>query len=261
MKLHICAHSHIGNSASVNEDQVFCNGFYRTDLEKGEFQYEGDIDIESLSVFAVFDGMGGMQQGEEASLRCAQLAKEYLDHAKEQQMYFDAVLLIEQMNEALQKTASSSEMGSTAVFAILKNRMLRVVNIGDSRAYLRRNHDLKQLSVDHTVEESNRRMAEELGVELQENALHKHALTQYVGVPETEFMIEPYVAKPLEISVGDALLLCSDGLTDKLEKSTILDILEKKIPLKRKVEDLLAETLLSPATDNISIILIEAAIS
>ena len=38
MKLHICAHSHIGNSASVNEDQVFCNGFYRTDLEKGEFQ-------------------------------------------------------------------------------------------------------------------------------------------------------------------------------------------------------------------------------
>jgi len=111
-------------------------------------------------------------------------------------------------------------MGCTVVAAALLGERAVVINVGDSRAYLLRDGQLRQISLDHSW------IAERVAIGLltpEEAAAHpgKNILTRNLGFsPETE----PSVAE-LTLQDGDRLLLCSDGLYGVLEEREMEQLL------------------------------------
>lgn len=256
MKIHVYGKSVVGNSRQHNEDQIFCQGHYRMNLNELQDTYKGKGRICDLLLFAIFDGMGGLANGEKASEMCSELIAEHLREDISGKKQFNAVDSIMEMNRSIVENRHISKMGSTAVVAECRNKTLQITNIGDSRAYWLRDHNLIRLSVDHTLEERIKKISSEYNVILGDNEFQKHALTQYVGVPEDEFLIEPHISERITVHSGDQCLLCSDGLTDLVTEEQIMDELSKDINNEKKVDELINNALKSDKTDNISVILI-----
>ena len=80
-------------------------------------------------------------------------------------------------------------------------------------------------------------------------------LLQYLGIPETEMVIEPSFFTE-EVRAGDVYLICSDGLTDMLSEERIVQILISGDPPESLAEKLLGEALAAGGRDNITMILI-----
>ena len=83
----------------------------------------------------------------------------------------------------------------------------------------------------------------------------KPPLLQYLGIPETEMLLEPAIFEN-ELQQKDMYLVCSDGLTDMLTEDGILNILIKELSIRDKATELLSASLASGGRDNITFILI-----
>ena len=101
-------------------------------------------------------------------------------------------------------------MGSTLTLAVVEGRRLTVAHIGDSRAYLWRDGELRQLTEDHSVPGALLRQGK---IEIDELYTHPHRNVLYrcLGLKPG---VEVDQNAPLELQLGDGLLLCSDGLWD-----------------------------------------------
>jgi protein phosphatase len=126
------------------------------------------------------------------------------------------------------------------VMAVVSKNHLKVYNLGDSRAYLLQKDTLRCLTKDHTTSiirpYSNQR---------------SHSLSQYLGIPEEEFIIEPYCTD-IELLAGDKILLSSDGLTDMLGEDTIKNILMEDMHPKGIAKKLLDAAIAEGGKDNIT---------
>ena len=256
MEIHIYGKSVVGNSRRNNEDQIFCHGHYRKNLDELQDSYQGMMTGEDLSLFAIFDGMGGLSNGEKASGLCADILAGWLKESISGTREFNTIDCIKEMNRCIVREGRITKMGSTAVIAVCRNNTIQVANIGDSRAYWLHGHNFTQLSVDHTLEDRIKRLREEYDIDIDENDVQKHALTQYIGVPEDEFLIEPYVSGCITVEDGDQCLMCSDGLSNLVSDDQIEDILQMNIDNREKVSQLLNIALQNDRTDNISVILL-----
>ncbi len=157
-------------------------------------------------LYAVCDGMGGAQAGEVASSLAAEtLAAAVADGRP-------LLAAAEEANAAVYERASGHErfagMGTTLTAVLLEGDGGRFVHVGDSRAYLLRGGALRQVSDDHSlVGEMVRdgRLTEE------EAAVHPHRsiLSRALGT-EASVSIDEF---EVDLLAGDALLLCSDGLS------------------------------------------------
>ena len=78
-------------------------------------------------------------------------------------------------------------------------------------------------------------------------------LSQNLGIPPDLFVIEPHVAR-VKYNIGDIFLLCSDGLTDMVDLSSIKEILSR-IPFEKATESLVDAALSNGGKDNITVIL------
>lgn len=243
----ISCETHQGNIRKVNDDNFLCDYVYKEDLSKGQFEYEGFLDKDLKSVFAIFDGMGGLSYGNVASLVGVKTLNDYIHKVD----CFDIEYIIRYINQliCLRKKELHTEIGSTIVLGYIENNYLNVYNLGDSRAYILRNKSLIQLSQDHTEED---RMLK-LGIR---NTSYKNILTQHLGIDEEEFLLEPAYKKVL-IENKDIILLCSDGLTSMLTNKEIKDILNKDIDITMKRKELIQEALNKGGNDNITVILVE----
>ena len=90
-------------------------------------------------------------------------------------------------------------------------------NLGDSPVDLFSDHSLIQLSVHQT----NEALLRERGI-----TGRKPGLTQFLGIEEEDYIIEPQISST-ELQAGDLFLLCSDGLTDMCTEEEITEILSK----------------------------------
>ncbi len=230
--------SNKGNFRSINEDNYCCAGLYR---ENGTTDYPtplcGTAKPEKL-LAAVFDGMGGEECGQEASLIAARLFSG-LKASKDMEKQFDSFCM--KANEEIcgfVKKRGLKSSGSTAAMLAFSKTNAHICNIGDSRIYKYSCGRLTQLSKDHIF-----------GV----YAGRKPALLQNLGIPAEEMTIEPYTASP-EYSENDIFLLCSDGLTDMVKDSRIAEIIGEK-PIKEAAQRLLREAMCSGGYDNITLIL------
>jgi protein phosphatase len=181
------------------------------------------------ALFAVADGMGGYAAGEVASqIAVRTLFDKFYSEAKRD----PAAALktaISDANRTIYTVATSdpskANMGTTLVAGLLHGKTLRVANIGDSRAYLIRGKRVKQISRDHSwvAEQVD---AGVLTPEQARNHMYRNVITRAVG-NHPDVNIDLYVEK---IQPGDAVLLCTDGLSNKVADTEMAQIVAANSP-------------------------------
>ena len=253
MKYSVAVNSHVGKTRSVNQDNFYCEHNFRK-LENGNISFYATVEKDSQSIIAVFDGMGGENNGEMASLLAAEVTECYCSNNKDR---YDVDELINLINLRICDEIKSQgcTMGSTCVILELINSQFRSWNVGDSRTYLFHNEIISQLSVDHT--EANTFNSIFKG-DSEVRPGSENILTQNLGIPEDDFIIEPYISEWVNINNGDIILLCSDGLTHMADNDSIASILKTKRSVRTKCQELVNLALEHGGLDNITVVLVEA---
>jgi serine/threonine protein phosphatase PrpC/uncharacterized membrane protein YgcG len=223
---------------------------FRTDTGRQRDANEDSYLAES-PVFAVADGMGGAQAGEVAS----RLAAESFDTVKRGTESPEAYLraIAKTANARIHRLAESdtsrSGMGTTLTAALVEGDEIGFAHVGDSRAYLFRDGELKLLTSDHSLVEELRRQGR-LTDEQAEDHPQRSIITRALG-PERDVQVDTmtYQARP-----GDVYLLCSDGLTTMIKEERIAAILTEAGPLEEAVARLVEEANEAGGRDNITVV-------
>lgn len=252
LKYKVSGISHPGKVRNVNQDNFYCDERFRA-LEHGEFDVDGIVSGSDGWLAAVFDGMGGEKYGEIASLIAAKATHEVCTGAVPP---YDIETLINYTNSKVCQEIEDrrSSMGSTCVYMEFDGSRCRSWNLGDSRSYLVHDGSMEQLSEDHTEASSYRAV-------FGETAVHhgsENRLTQHLGIPSDEFIIEPYVSPWYALNEGDQLLLCSDGLCHYVNDGDICSVLTSPLSIQEKRNQLLEMALNAGGKDNITVLVIEA---
>jgi PPM family protein phosphatase len=207
-------------------------------------------------LFAVADGVGGAQAGEIASRLAANALEERRPDALGEGTLTELLL---EANDRIYQHAledpSAAGMG-TVVTALLVDETAGTVSIGhvgDSRAYRLRDGTLEQLTPDHSLVGELVR-AGRLSTEEAEQHPHRSVITRAVG---TEPTVEVETLT-VEATVGDLYLICSDGLTDIVRDTQIVELIQAA----DRDPDVAAESLVAAANrnggiDNITVVLFE----
>lgn len=244
-EIHYSCCSHVGKRRNENQDNFLCDGKHLGDFgDPVKFSMHGCIDHSQPNVFGVFDGMGGEEQGEIASLIAAKCAAELKIGPRPIE---DLQQYCATANEEICRYVDNNDigsMGTTAVIIAFAENEIDLCNIGDSKAFHFDGDKLEQISVDHYA-------ATIYG--------EKPPLSQNLGIPPSEIMIEPNYARGCYHD-GDIFLLCSDGLTDMVSKDEIAKILKElaaggTTDVNKATEELLQKALDHGGRDNITIIL------
>lgn len=251
MQIEAFGATHKGNIRSHNEDNVYVEGSFRNYLESDNIAIEGKDGTHSHT-YAVFDGLGGEQFGEQASYIAALGLKKF----EEQGHLADTETYVSVADKAICSEADRHgvrTIGTTYVMLNIEGDRAYISNIGDSRAYLLRGGALKQVSRDHSVVQS---MIDNGFMDESERFTSEHTgeLTQYLGMT-AEDDIEPSPEKvALTVMPGDIFLLCSDGLTGELTDKEIESImLENSYREARHIVSILIKKVLEgAANDNVS---------
>jgi PPM family protein phosphatase len=202
-------------------------------------------------VFAVADGMGGAQAGEVASRIAAESFQEAErgDAAPEGYLRSIAETANQRINEFAATDESRSGMGTTFTAALIEGDEISLAHVGDSRAYLFRDGELRLLTSDHSLVEELRRQGK-LTDEQAEDHPQRSIITRALG-PEREVEIDTmtYKARP-----ADVFLLCSDGLTTMVRDDRIAAALAHSPSLEEATQRLIDEANAAGGRDNITVV-------
>lgn len=207
-------------------------------------------------LFAVADGVGGAQAGEVASLLAAATLEERAAGALGEETL--TTLIVEANNRIYARAfddPAAAGMG-TVVTALLVDETAGTVSIGhvgDSRAYRLRDGALEQLTPDHSLVGELVRSGR-LSIEEAEQHPHRSVITRAVG---TEPLVEVHT-DTLPALPGDLYLICSDGLTDMVKDTLIVElIVAADLDPDRAAEALVDAANAAGGIDNITVLLFE----
>ena len=202
-------------------------------------------------VFAVADGMGGAQAGEVASRLAAESFEAVQRGEESPEAYLRAIAKTAnaRINRLAQTDSSRSGMGTTLTAALVDEDDVGFAHVGDSRAYLFRDGELKLLTSDHSLVEELRRQGRLTDEQAQDHP-QRSIITRALG-PEREVEVDTmtYRARP-----GDVYLLCSDGLTTMLREERIKEVLAGAGTLDEAVKQLVREANEAGGRDNITVV-------
>ena len=181
----------------------------------------------SLPVKAgVFDGMGGHQKGEVASLLASEVMNANFINISDYVNLANKNILDYQ-----NKHTEAMGMGTTmTIVEIDKEKVLHLAHVGDSRCYVLNNRNLMQLTKDENVPG------------------YQNVLTQALGSKE-KLKIQ---TKDFQLTSGDVVFLCTDGVYNEIGD----EYLKNKLMDGITAESLISEVLLQNPKDNISAIII-----
>ena len=128
-----------------------------------------------------------------------------------------------------------------------------MAHAGDSRCYLLRGGQLRQLTLDHSLVEEQVRMGQ-LTLEEAERSPLRSVITRAVGSAR---FVEPEITHAV-VEPGDLFLLCSDGLTRELSDGEIERVLSARSSLDAACEQLVDDANHSGGRDNITVMLVRA---
>ena len=240
-------------------------------------QYAGETDMGRVRVqnqdrwfadpeqglFLVADGVGGMVHGELAASVVAEVfppllrqrcnfCRAALDDRAAQQIKATLAEISNRLYAETKRHAAMLGMGSTVVLALVRDNLAIIAHLGDSRAYLLHAGRLRQLTRDHTLAES----LVAAGVVSAEEAVDHPAgsrLTRYVGMPgnpspETQF---------IDLTPGDRLLLCCDGLYNMVPHMDLERILSEERGLADVCRELIAAANKAGGEDNVTAVVVQ----
>lgn len=242
----ICSVSHRGKVRIKNEDNLCVGGEY---LPMDHQSMEKILCLKAPcgagGLAAVFDGMGGECAGELASYTAAKTLAGF--GTADEYSTENLTKAVRCLNEAVcgaRYKRRLPQIGTTVTMIAFQHDKVWLTNLGDSPAFRLSRGKLCRVSCPHT----NEKFLKEQGID------KKPGLTQFLGIDEEEFLIEPYVAE-FEPKIGDIYLLCSDGLTDMVSLTEIKNILASGKDAKAMTEKLLDTALKNGGRDNITVIL------
>jgi len=203
-------------------------------------------------VYAVADGMGGAQAGEVAAGIAADVFEEHFPDGvdPERELTQIASEANRRIYELARSDSSRSGMGTTLTGAVVSDDEVSIVHVGDSRAYLLRDGELRQLTRDHSLVEELRRRGQ-LTVEEAEEHPQRSIITRALG-PEADVELDVHTHQARS---GDVFLLCSDGLTSMVREEQLHEILTESDSLETAVNRLVAEANRAGGRDNITAVL------
>jgi PPM family protein phosphatase len=269
LEVDLGAVSHQGHIRENNEDSYLVMRFGRS-LENVLTNVEEDLLEQNYFMngygLLVADGMGGMAGGEVASRlalsKLIELIVETSDWTLALQRHQDATTVLERMTQrfleidhVVRKEADNDHtlqgMGTTLTVAGALGCDLIIGHVGDSRAYLLHGDNLKQLTTDHTLAQA----LIDAGVANRDDPASRsmrRVLTAAVGSLGEQ--VDPQVQR-FKLSVGDKLLLCTDGLTEMVEDATIAQVLSDAKSAQTACQDLVDLSLAAGGTDNVTVVL------
>ena len=235
--------------------------FYLTDAGKVRDHNEDSVIIIKNSdneyLMAIADGMGGHSAGEVAS----SIAIGYLGkHFKETFFHLNKISAINWIRDSVdtintlifqhEKTHPESKgMGTTLVLAVYTKDYLLFGNVGDSSGFVLKDDELRKVTYDHTLVNllvsAGELTKEEASTHPKKNVLMK-ALGAALNVDVDIFECD------MDMNIRE-VLLCSDGLTNMLEREQIEKVLLSEGSVEEKVEKLIKKANNRGGTDNISV--------
>lgn len=271
--LEAAARTDLGKERDLNEDRVFQQVLHSSDED-------------AVGLFIVADGMGGHLAGEVASHWAVETIKRELadlfvprdpratwdlsgaelramaDRGERPARLPPRVTeqrvraAVEKANTAVHgyarhRPAEAMGSGSTVAMAVVEGPVAFVANVGDSRAYLLRDHQLKQITVDHSLVAG---LVASGRITLEESYDHPQAGLIYrcLGYMPT---VEVDIFQQ-ELQDDDVLLLCTDGLWEMVrDPKRIVSIVGEAPTLDRATQWLVQAANVAGGKDNISVVL------
>jgi protein phosphatase len=204
-------------------------------------------------MFVVADGMGGAQAGEVASQIAVEAFAQGLpdDGSAEERLVLRALEANRRIYELASAEHERAGMGTTLTAALLDDAHVAIAHVGDSRAYLFRDGELRRLTKDHSlvwelVERG--KLTEEQAEEHPQRSI----ITRALG-PEPTVDVDTW---SYPVRDDDVLLLCSDGLTSMISEERISRILAIPGGLDEKADRLIADANEAGGRDNITVVLV-----
>lgn len=240
----------------------------KTDTGKIRQHNEDDAGIfkgkDEFILAVVADGMGGHLAGDVASKMAVKAMGEKWNEAETiptapsecEKWLIEQILSV---NSKIYDHAQAHEecqgMGTTIVCALFTGKTVSVAHIGDSRCYLLQDDDFVQVTEDHSLVNELVRTGE-ISREDAEHHPRKNVLTKALGTDQ----LVSIDTRSFDIEPGDKLLLCSDGLTNKVEGTELKDILQSDSAPQEKVNLLVDKANQNGGEDNITAVLLELAL-
>jgi serine/threonine protein phosphatase PrpC len=268
----IHATSHVGRVRRGNEDNYLLLNITRerawtSSQDSGEFVIETqkfEVDDNGV-VLAVSDGMGGALAGEVASKMAVEsvcekllegdtdvtLTPEAMDYDLIAKLYNATVYANYLVHQQGRSDPQFQGMGATFTGMGLTPRGVDIIQVGDSRAYLIRNERIYQITKDQSLVQQLID-AQQISPEEAETHTLKNVILQALGAQNE---IYPVSAR-LTASRNDVMLLCSDGLSNKVSAASMQRIVtENFYKLEMACAELVREANENGGEDNITVVL------
>ena len=240
MHFAVAAGSDVGRVRKGNEDSFFADAN----------EYRG--------LFMVADGMGGHAAGEVASQMAVEVVSVDLEKLNDLESA-DALemvsLALRHANRAVfERSAAERDkmgMGSTASVLVLGDERFIIGHLGDSRIYLFRDGELRQITHDHSVvqEQIDAGLITRDGAK---NHKQSNVITRCVGMG---WDVEPDITDG-DVRQGDVFLLASDGLTGMVDDWRLQQLLGSRVAPERMVDAMISEANAHGGVDNITVVVV-----
>jgi serine/threonine protein phosphatase PrpC len=247
--LHVGKFTDVGQERDRNEDS-----FYTVD-SLVQHNYGKD----PFGLFIVADGMGGHQKGEVASNLAARvtassiLQEIYLPyltnnpHANNRPLYEALTAAVQHANNAVQNEVPDG--GTTLTAALVMGDNAYIAHVGDTRAYIFQQAELKQITQDHSL--ANR--LQETGQASEAEITHgQNILYKAIGQGGT-LEVDTYVQ---HLPCGTSLLICSDGLWGPVKEEAIKQALTSASTPQEACEELVKMANENGGPDNITAVIV-----
>jgi PPM family protein phosphatase len=208
-------------------------------------------------LFAVADGVGGLDLGEVASSTAVSvLTKEFESSPGGAMLISLLPRLVQHANAAVHDRTLAPEyrgkkMATTIVACAIRHDQAVISHVGDSRCYLVRKAMTKQITQDHTWVNEQRKMGLITESEMAQSE-SRHVLIRSLG---PEMFVSPDTTA-LTVQSGDVLVLCSDGVHDELPEFTLASIVSQSKPVDDIAQELVARAVDIDGKDNTTAIVI-----
>ncbi len=246
----------VGLVREHNEDNLV-----NANLTSGKLHPRNETCVDTVgergSIFAVCDGMGGAAAGEVASQMGVDILYDFLrggeTFATRDDLARRLVAAVEHAGKRIFDTAQADTsrrgMGTTVTAAVLMDKVLFVAQVGDSRAYLLRQGEFKQITKDQSlvtqlIEAGHLTEAEAEAFE------HSNIILQALGTAETVQVDLTFT----ELRKRDRLLLCSDGLSGMVDNDRLKNTLTEIADPKECCGKLIEQANAGGGHDNITVI-------
>jgi len=248
--------TNMGITRSNNEDSLFTIDKYM----------DGKSKYSSFGIYIVADGLGGHQGGEIASEIATRVVSTTLLNRLTGITFNNPFLLvkeaIEKANKQIFEIAGTKQelrsMGTTITMGLRLDNELYIGHVGDSRAYLIKGQEIKQLTVDHSL---IAQLLKEGTITPEEARTHpdRGRILRCLGM-SGKVKVDSYYQDGKETKLilenKDSLLFCSDGLTNHVADTEILACIAKNKTALKVCNNLVDLANARGGEDNISVIFV-----